>query len=190
MGWRAIFHRTVVYFGYVTVTRRPSSASSPCGGLATRPIAFTRYHCATPLHVHASLRPSSLINIKKKLHTRIYIVCLTGSPCEHDGVCVNTPGSFACNCPQGFTGPRCETNVNECDSHPCKNEGSCLDDPGTFRCVCMPGKFTSYICLQRRKVFGARRAPAASFFLPRFIFVVLRSVTVVYIYVYQICNAQ
>lgn len=65
-----------------------------------------------------------------------------GSPCEHDGICVNTPGSFACNCTQGFTGPRCETNVNECESHPCHNEGSCLDDPGTFRCVCMPGEWT------------------------------------------------
>lgn len=65
---------------------------------------------------------------------------VTGSPCEHDGVCVNTPGSFMCNCTQGFTGPRCETNVNECESHPCQNDGSCLDDPGTFRCVCMPGK--------------------------------------------------
>lgn len=63
-----------------------------------------------------------------------------GSPCEHNGKCVNIPGSFACNCTQGFTGPRCETNINECLSDPCKNGGSCLDDPGTFRCVCMPGK--------------------------------------------------
>ena len=73
------------------------------------------------------------------------IFLFLGSPCEHDGICVNTPGSFACNCSQGFTGPRCETNVNECESHPCQNEGSCLDDPGTFRCVCMPG-FTGTQC--------------------------------------------
>lgn len=71
-----------------------------------------------------------------------------GSPCEHDGICVNTPGSFACNCTQGFTGPRCETNVNECESHPCQNDGSCLDDPGTFRCVCMPGKWTLFSPLE------------------------------------------
>ncbi|GJQ88084.1 hypothetical protein Trydic_g13096 [Trypoxylus dichotomus] len=71
--------------------------------------------------------------------------CEQGSPCEHDGICVNTPGSFACNCTQGFTGPRCETNVNECESHPCQNDGSCLDDPGTFRCVCMPGHST-HLC--------------------------------------------
>lgn len=70
--------------------------------------------------------------------------CIQGSPCEHNGKCVNTPGSFECNCTQGFTGPRCETNVNECESHPCQNDGSCLDDPGTFRCVCMPGMLSFY----------------------------------------------
>nr|CAD7408408.1 unnamed protein product [Timema poppensis] len=75
---------------------------------------------------------------KARNHFNLEVECL-GSPCEHDGNCVNTPGSFACNCTQGFTGPRCETNVNECESHPCQNDGSCLDDPGTFRCVCMPG---------------------------------------------------
>lgn len=66
---------------------------------------------------------------------------LKGSPCEHDGTCVNTPGSFHCNCTKGFTGPRCEININECDSNPCKNEGTCLDERGGFRCVCMPGNF-------------------------------------------------
>lgn len=91
-----------------------------------------------------------LIIIKKVFVIDYFIssnICLysLGSPCEHDGICVNTPGSFACNCTQGFTGPRCETNVNECESHPCQNEGSCLDDPGTFRCVCMPGMFILYL---------------------------------------------
>ena len=66
--------------------------------------------------------------------------CEAGSPCEHDGLCVNTPGSFRCNCTRGFTGPRCEININECDSNPCQNDGTCLDERGAFRCVCMPGK--------------------------------------------------
>lgn len=83
-------------------------------------------------------KPSESTNCQ---HIFNFLSCIfLGSPCEHDGICVNTPGSFACNCAQGFTGPRCETNVNECESHPCQNDGSCLDDPGTFRCVCMPGK--------------------------------------------------
>lgn len=81
-----------------------------------------------------------LLDDRWRLRKKNVFFSVPGSPCEHDGICVNTPGSFACNCTQGFTGPRCETNVNECESHPCQNDGSCLDDPGTFRCVCMPGK--------------------------------------------------
>ena len=60
-------------------------------------------------------------------------------PCEHGGVCVNTLGSFRCHCQPGFTGARCENNINECDSSPCLNDGTCLDERGYFRCVCMPG---------------------------------------------------
>ena len=62
------------------------------------------------------------------------------TPCEQGGTCVNTPGSFQCNCSNGFTGPRCEININECQSSPCQNEGSCLDKIGQFTCLCMDGK--------------------------------------------------
>nr|CAD7196178.1 unnamed protein product [Timema douglasi] len=94
---------------------------------------------------------------------------VTGSPCEHDGNCVNTPGSFACNCTQGFTGPRCETNVNECESHPCQNDGSCLDDPGTFRCVCMP---VSVMVLHRDH--KDKKNPARPMILQQFLIVSMR----------------
>lgn len=65
---------------------------------------------------------------------------ISGSPCEHGGVCVNTPGSYRCDCPTGFSGRRCEVNINECESNPCQNEGTCIDERGSFRCICMPGK--------------------------------------------------
>ena len=70
-------------------------------------------------------------------------VCCTGwrSPCEHGGTCVNTPGSYRCNCVTGFTGPRCEININECISNPCVNDGTCLDHKGMFACICMDGKY-------------------------------------------------
>ena len=42
---------------------------------------------------------------------------------------------------QGYTGPRCEVNVNECDTNPCLNLGTCLDGQGQFTCICMPGKY-------------------------------------------------
>lgn len=65
--------------------------------------------------------------------------CSSGSPCEHNGKCVNTFGSFRCECANGFIGTRCEINVNECESNPCQNEGTCLDEKGHYTCVCMPG---------------------------------------------------
>lgn len=71
--------------------------------------------------------------------------CAAGSPCEHGGVCVNTPGSFRCDCPTGFTGSRCEININECDTNPCLNDGTCLDEKGGFKCICTPG-YTGQKC--------------------------------------------
>lgn len=47
--------------------------------------------------------------------------------------------SFTCQCPLGFTGPFCLTEINECDSHPCLNKGSCVDSLGTYRCLCPLG---------------------------------------------------
>jgi hypothetical protein len=58
---------------------------------------------------------------------------------------VNIPGSFKCDCASGFTGPRCETNINECQSNPCQNQGTCLDDTAAFRCICMPGKLKRFV---------------------------------------------
>lgn len=61
------------------------------------------------------------------------------NPCEHAGKCLNTLGSFECQCLQGYTGPRCEIDVNECISNPCQNDATCLDQIGEFQCICMPG---------------------------------------------------
>lgn len=73
-------------------------------------------------------------------HYHSYTI-VPSSPCEHDAKCINTVGSFKCQCKSGFTGPRCESNINECESNPCQNQGTCLDDRGHFTCVCMPGFF-------------------------------------------------
>lgn len=67
-------------------------------------------------------------------------LCLAGAnPCEHAGKCINTQGSFQCQCLQGYSGPRCEIDVNECLSNPCQNDATCLDQIGEFQCICMPG---------------------------------------------------
>lgn len=71
----------------------------------------------------------------------IFFLSLTSgpNPCEHGGQCVNTDGSFTCNCGRGYTGPRCEQDVNECASSPCQNDGTCLDRIGEYTCICMSG---------------------------------------------------
>lgn len=58
---------------------------------------------------------------------------------------MNIPGSFMCKCPHGFTGSRCELNINECDNNPCRNGAQCLDEKGGYRCIC-PDGFTGVDC--------------------------------------------
>jgi len=36
--------------------------------------------------------------------------CL-GAPCQHGGACVNAPGSYTCQCLEGWSGTNCETSV-------------------------------------------------------------------------------
>ena len=70
--------------------------------------------------------------------------------CRH-GSCfkrlVNDPKSLFhksyeifCTCIPGFTGSRCEINVNECANHPCMNGGSCFDYIDHYHCSCPLGE--------------------------------------------------
>lgn len=61
-----------------------------------------------------------------------------------------------CHLPAGFTGSRCEEDINECGSSPCANGGLCQDQPGSFHCECLPGKWGS-----DTEGGGPGRAPAA-----------------------------
>ncbi|XP_038138318.1 sushi, nidogen and EGF-like domain-containing protein 1 [Cyprinodon tularosa] len=63
--------------------------------------------------------------------------CLNGGQCIDD--CITGNPSFTCSCLAGFTGRRCQINVNECASDPCQNGGSCKDQINGFICECPPG---------------------------------------------------
>lgn len=53
-----------------------------------------------------------------------------------------------CRCRPGFTGARCETNIDDCASNPCRNAGTCVDGINDFTCTCTLG-FTSKDCSVR-----------------------------------------
>uniref|UniRef100_A0AAZ3NXK6 Sushi, nidogen and EGF-like domains 1 n=1 Tax=Oncorhynchus tshawytscha TaxID=74940 RepID=A0AAZ3NXK6_ONCTS len=68
--------------------------------------------------------------------------CLNGGRCIDD--CITGNPSFTCSCLAGFTGPRCQIDVEEC-SYPCQNGGTCSDQVNGFICQCPPG-FTGTVC--------------------------------------------
>ncbi|XP_036174838.1 sushi, nidogen and EGF-like domain-containing protein 1 isoform X2 [Myotis myotis] len=63
--------------------------------------------------------------------------CLNGGKCIDD--CVTGNPSYTCSCLSGFTGRRCQLDVDECASHPCQNGGTCTHSVNSFSCQCPAG---------------------------------------------------
>lgn len=59
--------------------------------------------------------------------------------CFNGGTCLNGNFSADCVCVPGFTGLRCEKEIDECEPNPCKNNATCEDGINQFRCQCIPG---------------------------------------------------
>ena len=65
-------------------------------------------------------------------------------PCAFlQGSCINTVGSFRCNCGDGFTGALCEQDIDECNLAGfdiiCASTGLCANTHGSYRCDCLTG---------------------------------------------------
>lgn len=70
------------------------------------------------------------------------------SPCKNGGLCEDLGGfapELSCRCLVGFTGPRCETNMDDCLMRPCANGATCVDGVNRFSCLCPVG-FTGRFC--------------------------------------------
>lgn len=53
---------------------------------------------------------------------------------------------FSCTCLAGYTGQKCEIDVNECATPGlCQHGGTCVNLPGSYRCQCKPG-YTGHRC--------------------------------------------
>lgn len=60
------------------------------------------------------------------------------------GTCHDSIAGYTCDCLAGYTGPSCETNINDCASNPCQR-GVCIDGDNEFRCQCHAG-YTGSLC--------------------------------------------
>ncbi|XP_017737533.1 PREDICTED: aggrecan core protein isoform X1 [Rhinopithecus bieti] len=54
------------------------------------------------------------------------------------GTCKETEGHVICLCPPGYTGERCNIDIDECLSSPCLNGATCVDAIDSFTCLCLP----------------------------------------------------
>ncbi|XP_045064201.1 versican b [Coregonus clupeaformis] len=75
----------------------------------------------------------------------------TVNVCLNEASCYQRGSSSICVCEPGYTGQRCETDVDECQSNPCRNGATCMDGVNSFTCVCLPS-YTGQLCEQDTEV--------------------------------------
>lgn len=75
----------------------------------------------------------SVRNISRVVGVMLFFFFETG------GHCVGHGNLRLCSCRAGFTGSRCETNINECAKNPCANGSTCRDRINDYTCICPPG---------------------------------------------------
>ncbi|XP_030886992.1 neurogenic locus notch homolog protein 4 isoform X3 [Leptonychotes weddellii] len=65
-----------------------------------------------------------------------------GHQCQNGGTCQDGLSTYACLCPEAWTGWDCSEDVDECEAQGlprCRNGGTCQNSAGSFHCVCVSG---------------------------------------------------
>ncbi|KAI0233645.1 hypothetical protein LSAT2_016120 [Lamellibrachia satsuma] len=73
-----------------------------------------------------------------------YVDACWSSPCQNDGACKRTGGSYYCTCPARVIGRHCE-HMDSCWSNPCQNAGTCKTTTDSYYCTC-PWGFIGRYC--------------------------------------------
>ncbi|CAB4069338.1 NOTCH1 [Lepeophtheirus salmonis] len=58
---------------------------------------------------------------------------------RNNGLCIDLIAGYKCDCPSGYYGPRCTSDVNECSPDPCLNGATCENEFNDYVCRCQPG---------------------------------------------------
>ncbi|MEQ2193944.1 hypothetical protein XENOCAPTIV_019112 [Xenoophorus captivus] len=73
---------------------------------------------------------------------------LQPNTCQNGGTCSNLFGSYVCVCVNGWSGPDCSENIDDCMTAACSPGSTCIDRVASFICLCPHGK-TGVLILRR-----------------------------------------
>ncbi|XP_037922140.1 protein crumbs isoform X2 [Hermetia illucens] len=117
----------------------PPCASQPCqhGGVCVEDLRGD-FQCNCP---------SKYVGRYCEIEISVHPLC-EKNPCLNNGTCRVPPGgkNFECDCILGFSGSRCETDLNDCESQPCQHNGRCVDEIGKFSCDCSNTGYAGPLC--------------------------------------------
>ncbi|XP_073818440.1 protein serrate-like [Musca autumnalis] len=95
------------------------------------------------LNAAAAASPASL-TLVGNASTTTAIGHTTIGACVNARQCINLPGSFQCVCLDGWGGPTCAINFDDCVGQ-CQNGATCMDLVNDYHCACPTG-FTGRHC--------------------------------------------
>uniref|UniRef100_A0A8C2PBT7 Sushi, von Willebrand factor type A, EGF and pentraxin domain containing 1 n=1 Tax=Capra hircus TaxID=9925 RepID=A0A8C2PBT7_CAPHI len=90
------------------------------------------------------LSPPGHVKKKYEVSSQVFHECFL-NPCHNSGTCQQLGRGYVCLCLPGYTGLKCEIDIDECSSLPCHNNGICKDRVGEFICEC-PSGYTGQLC--------------------------------------------
>ncbi|XP_078283623.1 lactadherin-like isoform X4 [Rhinoraja longicauda] len=131
---------------FISATLGQASSEHPCnpnpcqnGGSCLAGISSDPYYCIC------------MDGFTGKVCTEVEQGPCSPNPCQNGGLCESISrrgdafSEYICQCPSGFQGVHCQTNINDCASQPCKHRGKCTDLDSDYSCTC-PSPYIGRTC--------------------------------------------